>query len=93
MKNILLRMLGVWAVIVIGTVVLSGCGKKEETRAIGAAERAGRAADKVAQDTVDDADRAAAATKEASDKAVQKADERLKKAGEAIEDIGADLQK
>jgi len=93
MRNILLRTLSVWAAVVIGTVVLAGCGNKEETRAIGDAERAGRAADQAVQDTVDAADKAAAATKEASDKAVKQADERLKKAGEEIEEIGADLQK
>lgn len=83
-------------VAVAGTLAMSGCGQKPESQAThrpGVGERAGIAADKAAERTVDAARTTAAATKDAADVAVDKAGAALEKAGAAVEQTGADMQK
>jgi predicted small lipoprotein YifL len=69
----------------VGVVGLSGCGQKTATEP-GAAEKAGAAVDRAAENTADKTRAAAEKAKEAGDKAVEKTGEALEKAGENMQE-------
>ena len=78
-------------VALLGAIGWTGCAQKSGSE--GAAEKAGAALDRAAENTVDAAQVAAEKTKVGAEKAVQKTGEAMEKAGAAVEQTGEDLKK
>lgn len=89
-----LWIVGMVAIVLVGTIVVVGCGKvnPEPNPAAGPAERAGAALDKAAEKTGEALKQTAEATKDATNKTLEKTGEVLEKVGAAVEKKGTEMK-